>query len=123
MLAVAEAKASEIGAPVNIVIVDEGGNDLALLRMDGAKFLSVSTARTKARTSASHRCPTTEIPIGIAQGLALASGGQITDMAGGLPIVVDGTCVGGIGIGSASDEDDITIALAALAAIGAAVSF
>jgi uncharacterized protein GlcG (DUF336 family) len=40
-------------------------------------------------------------------------------MAGGLPIVVDGVCVGGIGVGSAPDAEDVAIARAGLAAIGA----
>lgn len=115
----AAAKAAEMGAPVNIVVVDEGGVDLAMLRMDGAKFLSIETARSKAMTAASHRKPTTQIPADLALRLAIASGSRITDMAGGLPIVIDGVCVGGIGIGSASDEDDIAIARAALAALGA----
>lgn len=119
MVEAAVATAMRIGAPVNVVIVDESGVDLAFLRMDGAKFLSIDTARAKAQTAASHRRPTTKIPAEIATGLAFASGGRITDMAGGLPVMVDGACIGGIGIGSASDEDDIEIALAALAAIGA----
>jgi glc operon protein GlcG len=77
----------------------------------------VGTARAKARTAASHRVPTTEINPEIADGLALASQGAITRMAGGLPIFIDGTCIGGIGIGSASDDDDIRIAQAAILAL------
>ncbi|MDR4306020.1 heme-binding protein [Chelatococcus sambhunathii] len=119
MIESAVAAATRLGAPVNVVIVDESGVDLAMVRMDGAKFLSIETARAKAQTAASHRRPTTKIPSEIASGLAFASGGRITDMAGGLPVMFDGACVGGVGIGSASDEDDIEIALAALSAIGA----
>ncbi|QZO02212.1 heme-binding protein [Chenggangzhangella methanolivorans] len=119
MIAAAVAEATRLGAPVNVVVVDESGVDLAFVRMDGAKFLSIETARAKAQTSASHRRPSTRIPADIATGLAFASGGRITDMAGGLPVFIDGACVGGIGIGSASDEDDIAIARAALAAVGA----
>lgn len=119
MIGAAVETAARLGAPVNVVIVDESGVDLAMVRMDGAKFLSIATARAKAQTAASHRRPTTKIPAEIAAGLAFASGGRITDMAGGLPVMIDGACIGGIGIGSASDEDDIEIARAALAAIGA----
>ncbi len=117
MLEAAVAEADAIEVHVNIVIVDESGVDLGMIRMDGAKFLSVETARAKARTAASHRVPTTEISSEIAEGLALASRGAITRMAGGLPIFVDGVCIGGIGIGSASDEDDIQIAHAAIQAL------
>jgi uncharacterized protein GlcG (DUF336 family) len=117
MLQKAIEKADELGKPVDIVIVDEGGNVVASVRMDGAKFLSMKTALTKARTAASHRRPTTAIGADMAAALALASGGGITGMAGGLPIMVAGACIGGIGVGSAPDEDDVAIATAALAAL------
>ena len=119
MLAAAAAKAEAIDWHVNIVVVDAGGNVIGTLRMDNAKFLSMHTATTKAVSAASHRRPTTAIDALLAQDLALASGGRLTNLAGGLPIVIDGICVGGIGIGSAPDAEDIAIAIAGLAAIGA----
>lgn len=119
MLNAAAAKAEEIGWHVDIVVVDAGGNTIGSLRMDDAKFLSMYTATTKAVSAASHRRPTTEIDSVLARSLALASGGRITNMAGGLPIVLDGLCLGGIGIGSAPDDEDIAIAMAGLAVIGA----
>jgi len=119
MLAAAVAKATELGWHVNIVIVDASGAVLASLRMDDAKFLSMHTATTKAISAASHRRPTTAIDAAMARGLALASGGRLTNLAGGLPIVIDGVCVGGIGTGSAPDDEDVAIAMAGLAAIGA----
>jgi uncharacterized protein GlcG (DUF336 family) len=119
MLEGAMRKAVEIGMPVSILVVDSAGNDIVLLRMDGALLLSMPTARAKARTAASHRCATTDLDPDFALRAAAASGGQITNLAGGLPIVVGGACVGGIGVGSASDEGDVAIAMAGLAAIGA----
>lgn len=119
MLAAAAAKAEEIGWHVNIVVVDAGGNVLGSLRMDDAKFLSMHTATTKAASAASHRRPTTAIDPVLAQDLALASGGRLTNLAGGLPIVIDDICVGGIGVGSAPDAEDVAIGMAGLAAIGA----
>lgn len=115
----AVAKALALNHPVDIVVVDDGGNVVACLRMDGAKLLSMFTATTKAVSAASHRRPTTEIDAEMAPSLASASGGRLTNMAGGLPIVIEGVCVGGIGIGSAPDAEDIAIARAGLAAIGA----
>ena len=53
--------------------------------------------------------------------LAVASGGKITAMAGGLPIWIDGECVAGVGIGGASDEEDIEIAKAGIEAIGGSI--
>jgi uncharacterized protein GlcG (DUF336 family) len=119
ILAAAAAKAEEIDWHVDIVVVDASGNLLGSLRMDNAKFLSMHTATTKAISAASHRRPTTAIDAALAHSLALASGGRLTNMAGGLPIVVDGICVGGIGIGSAPDDEDVAIGMAGLAAIGA----
>jgi uncharacterized protein GlcG (DUF336 family) len=115
----AVAKAIEIRWHVDIVVVDAGGNVVASVRMDDAKLLSMYTATTKAVSAASHRRPTTEIDAEMAPSLASASGGRLTNMAGGLPIVINGICVGGIGIGSAPDDEDIAIARAGLAAIGA----
>jgi glc operon protein GlcG len=86
--------------------------------MDDAYFLSSETARNKALTAASHRVDTRNLPQAIAKELAVASGGKITAMAGGLPIWIQGECVGGIGIGGASDDDDVRIALAGMSAIG-----
>ncbi len=115
----AVAKAKEIGWAVDVVVVDDGCNVVACVRMDGAKLLSMFTATTKAASAASHRRPTTEIDADMAPSLASASGGRLTNMAGGLPIVIDGICVGAIGIGSAPDDEDVAIARAGLAAIGA----
>jgi uncharacterized protein GlcG (DUF336 family) len=86
--------------------------------MDEAYFLSSETARHKALTAASHKCDTRELPVSISSELAVASGGKITAMAGGIPIWIRGECVGGIGIGGGSDEDDITIAMAGVQSIG-----
>lgn len=53
--------------------------------------------------------------------LAVTSGGKITAMAGGLPVWIDGECVAGVGIGGASDEEDIEIAKAGIEAIGGSI--
>jgi glc operon protein GlcG len=90
--------------------------------MDEAYFLSIETARNKALTAASHKCDTREIPPSIAKELAVASGGKITAMAGGVPIWFKGECIGGVGIGGASDEDDIAIARAGIHAVRGSVT-
>lgn len=51
--------------------------------------------------------------------MALASGGRLTNLPGGLPIVIDGTCLGGIGVGGGTGDQDVAVARAALRAIGA----
>jgi len=118
-LAGAVARAEALGVPQNISIVDEGGNLLAFVRMDGAKLLSRETSLSKAITAASHRQPTSRLDPSIELKLAIAGGGRLTNLEGGLPIVVDGECIGAVGVGSGTGEQDIEVARAALAAIGA----
>ncbi|MFD1333346.1 heme-binding protein [Methylopila musalis] len=118
-LAAAAAKAEEIGVPQNISIVDEGGNLLAFVRTDGAKLLSRETSLSKAISAASHRQPTGRLDGAAELKLAVASGGRLTNLPGGLPIVIDGVCIGGIGVGSGTGAEDVIVARAALAAIGA----
>ena len=115
MVAAAVAKADELGQPQCIVIVDASGETLAQFRMSGAKYLSLKSARSKARTAASIGVPTTNIPEAVGLAIAAATEGEVTRLPGGLPIVVDDTLVGGIGIGSGSGEQDIAVAEAALA--------
>jgi glc operon protein GlcG len=118
-LAGAVAKAEELGVPQNIAIVDDGGNLLAFVRMDGAKLLSRETSMSKAITAASHRQPTSRLDPANEIKLAIASGGRLTNLEGGLPIVIAGQCVGAVGVGSGTGAQDVEVARAALAAIEA----
>lgn len=119
MLQAAVSKAEEIGQPQCIVIVDASGELLAELRMTGAKFLSRKSARAKALTAASIGGDSTTIPDAVRPFIGMATKGNVTGLPGGLPIKFDGHLVGGIGIGSGSGEQDIAVARAALAAVGA----
>ncbi|MEX0350863.1 MAG: heme-binding protein [Paracoccaceae bacterium] len=119
MLTAAVAKATEIGQPQCIVIVDASGVTLGQIRMNGAKYLSLKSARAKSRTAASIGAETTAIPEQVGLPIAAATEGDVTRLGGGLPIKLDGQLVGGIGVGSGSPEQDIAVARAALAAIGA----
>ena len=118
-LQAAIAKAQDLGVPQNITIVDEGGNLLAFARMDGAKLLSIETSKSKAISAASHRQPTARLAPELEVKLAIASGGRLTNLEGGMPIVIEGTCLGAIGVGSGTGAQDIEVARAALAALGA----
>lgn len=117
MMAVAVAKAEEMEQPQCIVIVDASGVTLAQLRMTGAKFISLKSAEAKARTAASIRAPSDKIPKEVAPAIAAATGGEITGLGGGLPIIVKGTVIGGIGVGSGSALQDIEVAQAAIDAL------
>ena len=123
MLQAAVNKAEEINQPQCIVIVDASGELLAEIRMTGAKFLSRKSAMSKALTAASIRAPSSNIPEAVRPAIGAATGGNVTGLGGGLPIIKDGICVGGIGVGSGSAEQDIEVAIAALNAVGAYVEF
>lgn len=117
MLDAAVAKAEEFGQPQCIVIVDTSGETLAQLRMTGAKYLSLKSARTKARTAASIGAPSGDIPESVGLAIAAATSGEVTHLAGGYPIHVEGHVVGGIGVGSGSPDQDCQVAEASLAVI------
>lgn len=123
LLNAALAKATEMGVPECISIVDTGGNLLAYARMDGAFALSFESSLMKAMTAASYGAPTGDIAAGIDLKLAIATQGKRINLPGGLPIVIDGHVVGGIGIGSGTGEQDREVAAAALKALPGAKHF
>ncbi len=119
MIAAAVAEARAMGQPQCIVIVDPSAVELATFRMLGARVLSMRSARAKAQTAASTGKPSASLPEAVRLTIAAATDGAMTGLPGGLPIWRDGQLLGGIGIGSGSGEQDVTVARAALAAIGA----
>ena len=126
MLAAAIAKADEFGIAVTVAIVDSGGHMLVLERMDGGRFHTVHSSTTKAVTASSNKRPTTtkgaqgqELDTLHAIGLSLAAGVERwTAMEGGFPIMVDGQCLGGIGVSGGDWQQDQEIAKAAISAVG-----
>ena len=118
LLQEAALAATAIGQPQVIVIVDEGSQVLAMLRMDGSRVLSIESATRKAMTAANYGAPTGKLAPEMETKLALATDGRITNLKGGLPIFVEGQLVGGIGIGSGTGDQDLAVATAALQALG-----
>src|SRR3979411_2517999 len=123
LLNAAMAKAKEMGVPQCISIVDSGGHLLAFGRMDGAFSQSIDTSLMKAMTAASYGLPTGDIAAGIDIKLAIATQGKRINLPGGLPIVVDGHVIGGIGVGSGPRERGKQRAKAALATLPGAKRF
>ncbi|MEX0268636.1 heme-binding protein [Leptolyngbyaceae cyanobacterium UHCC 1019] len=115
------AKAEAMGIPQCVAVVDRGGNLLVFERMDGAKLHSQFTAIQKAYTAVSARVATGQLPFELAVGIALASGDRFATIAGGLPIMLDGEIIGAIGVGSGTDEEDIEVAEAGIAALKAVI--
>src|SRR5262249_13395898 len=123
LLQAAVGRALDMKQPQCIAIVEDGCNLLAFLRMDGAKVLSTRSATHKAMTAASSRAPTGRLDADVETKLALATGGKVTNLKGGLPIIVNGHVIGGIGVGSGTGDQDREVANAALAALPGAQTF
>jgi len=122
IVAAAEEKAREIGQPMDIAVVDAGGNLKAFARMDGAWLGSISIAIDKAFTSASFTYPTRNLA-NLSQpgqplfGINTTSGGRIVTFAGGLPLEREGDIVGAVGVSGGSVEQDQEVAEAGAAAL------
>ncbi|WP_435009391.1 heme-binding protein [Tundrisphaera lichenicola] len=128
-IAGAEAHAIEKGYKMNIAAVDDGGHLLAFARMDGARPASVNTSMTKAVTAATFRQASGTLPTGAKDPDVLlnlsvqnASGGRITTLQGGVPIIVDGQVIGAVGVGGGSGEQDAEVARAGVEAFLAGLS-
>jgi len=127
MMATALAKAGEAGVPLSIAIADAGGHLILLERMEGGRFHSLHSATAKAVCAASNKRPTSPrgaqgqaLDVAHSIGLALAAGPERwTAMEGGCPIVVEGECIGGIGVSGADWVTDERIAREAVESIGA----
>jgi glc operon protein GlcG len=112
---------------IAVAIVDAGGHAVLIERMDGGRFHTVHSSTTKAVCAASNKRPTTSkgaqaqsLDTAHAIGLALAAGPERwTAMEGGYPIIVEGECIGGIGVSGGNWEFDDRAARAAVEAIGA----
>lgn len=116
------AKAEAMSVPQCIAVVDTGGNLLAFIRMDGAKVLSQLSATQKAITAVSSRVPTGGVSAEVEMKLALATGGKLTNLKGGIPITVAGQVVGAIGVGSGTGEQDVEVGMAGIAALQQAMA-
>lgn len=127
MMATAIAAAEKSGIAISVAIADAGGHLVLLERMDGGRFHTVHSATTKAICAASNRRPTgakgaqaQTLDTIHAIGLALAAGAERwTAMEGGCPVIVDGECVGGIGVSGGNFEFDERVAREAVESIGA----
>ncbi len=123
VLNAARRRAQQIGVPMIIAVVDEGGHLLAFVREDGAKLSSIPIAIAKAECAALRRQPTgppmkgSEPDLLLALSLAIGSHAHQTPIRGGIPLLVDGVCVGAIGVSNGSEEQDTDVARAGAAAL------
>ena len=115
IIAAAEAKAQEIGQPMNIAVADAGGNLVAHIRMDGAWIGSIDISIKKAWTSAAFTVATKDVAEhcqsgGQFFGIHASNNGKVMIFAGGIPIKKGKKYVGSIGVSGGSGEQDHAVA-------------
>lgn len=118
MLAAAEAEARNNNWNVSIAIVDASGNLIAFQKADEASLPTIDVAQGKARTAARYRRPTRGLDSALTAGRThyLAFPGMIP-VEGGVPVIVDGKVIGGIGVSGVSSAQDAQIAAAGARAL------
>jgi uncharacterized protein GlcG (DUF336 family) len=118
--AAAEAEAKKNNWNVCIAIHDDGGHLLHLVRMDGATPANSRIAMEKGRTAAETRRSTAMWEERVKTGrLVMLRMPGVTPVQGGLPIVVDGECIGAVGVSGVQSHEDEQIAKAAIAVLTA----
>ena len=120
LIAAAERRAQEIGQPMNIAVVDEGGNLVAHVRMDGAWIGSIDISINKAFTSRAFDIATKDLAQhsqsgGQFFGIHVSNRGRVMIFAGGVPLRRAGRVVGAIGVSGGSGEQDHSVAEAGAA--------
>ena len=123
LLAGVTAEARARGKAMGAAVVDRAGNHVAAVRMDGAQIVAVPLAVDKAYTAVACGMPTdawtpTTQPGGADWGFNTTLGGRMVVFAGGVPVVVDGEVVGGLGVSGAAAAVDKACAQAGLSAAG-----
>ena len=121
IISAAEKKATEIGQPQNIAVVDAGGNLVSHVRMDGAWIGSIDISINKAFTSRAFDISTKDLannsqPGDQFFGINESNDGRIMIFAGGIPLIHNGQVVGAIGVSGGSGDQDQAVAEAGAAA-------
>lgn len=117
--AAAESYARRKGWNVVIVVVDDGGHPVHLVRMDGAQIGSIEVAMAKARTALAFKRPSKAWEQALAGGRRAVLGlPGVTPVEGGLPLLVGDEIVGAIGVSGVTSEQDGLIAQAGARRLG-----
>ncbi|HET7291738.1 MAG TPA: heme-binding protein [Vicinamibacteria bacterium] len=118
-IAAVEKAAKQAGATGVVAVVDDGGNLIALARIDGTFAAGSTVSVGKARTAVLFKKPTRFFEDVVNKGRTAMVTVDFTPLQGGVPIVIDGQVVGGIGVsGASSAAQDEEFALVGAAALG-----
>jgi uncharacterized protein GlcG (DUF336 family) len=121
IIAAGEKKAQEIGQPMNIAVVDAGGNLVAHVRMDNAWIGSVDISINKAWTARAFDITTQDLGKNSQSGdqffgIHASNHGRVMIFAGGIPLKKGDKVVGGVGVSGGLGKQDQAVAEAAAAA-------
>jgi glc operon protein GlcG len=116
--AAAQAEARKNNWNVAIAILDDGGHLLHFARMDGATPANATIALEKGRTAAISRRSSARWQEAVKTRTEMLKMPGILPVQGGLPIMVDGVCVGGIGASGVQSHEDEQIVAAGIKALG-----
>lgn len=118
ILAVAQAHALAKGWAVSIAVCDDGGHLLAFVRLKGANTASSQIAPAKARTATLMKRDTRLVEEMVNQGRTafLSAPGLDGQLEGGVAILVEGHCVGAVGVSGVKSVEDAEIASTGIAA-------
>jgi glc operon protein GlcG len=121
-IAAGQVEARKNGWPVAIAVVDNAGHLVAFEKMDNTQTASVEVAQDKAVSAAIYRRSTKVVQDGLAAGgagLRLLGLRGMSPVEGGLPLVVDGKIIGGIGVSGVNSDQDGMVAKAGADALAA----
>ena len=124
-IAGAKEKAIKEGWGMSLAVVDLTGHLVSFARMDNARWLTASVAPSKAFTAATLRRTSAEVAElakqrpQLVESIASLAGRPLLLAGGGLPLIIKGELLGGVGASGGTEEQDVECARAGLAAIGA----
>jgi len=121
----AKAEALKQGWTMSFAVVDVSGRQVALIRMDGARWMTTQVAQAKAFTAATFRRSSAAVEEfaeqrpDLFQSLTRLIDEPMLLAGGGLPIIIEGILLGGVGASGGTEAEDIDCAQVGLDAIGA----
>ncbi len=120
----AREAATDLGVPMSIAVMDPAGHLVALVRMDGAPWISADVAQGKAWTSAAYGMPSDgqktkmEPMPNFAGALTAMTHGRFTPQTGAVPVYRDGRLLGAVGASGGTGHQDEAVCAKAVAAAG-----
>ena len=128
LLQAAREESTKLGVPMSFAVMDPAGHLLALIRMDGAPWISTDVAQGKAWTAAAYGAPSAaqkakmEPMPNFATAVTAMTHGRFTPQTGAVPVYSDGQLLGALGASGGTGQQDEDVCAAAVTACGYSTS-